>query len=160
MDTVLKNAPVIIEGKVIYVTPAYWNVQTKHSYGHEPYRSYIVKVYKVFKGDVNQQYIEIPIVGGQIGDMVVTVLDGPSMLPIGKIGLLFLTFPPDTDWSAQFYNSGDSLANHFIMEPYYRPYNYDAMWNEPKIYLYDIEKNFYQHIEAITGRKRTIISTP
>jgi hypothetical protein len=51
IDTVIKRCPVIIEGRIVYITPAYCNIETKSSFGHEPYRSFIIQVYKVFKGN-------------------------------------------------------------------------------------------------------------
>ena len=160
MDSVIKRSPIIIEGKVINVTPPYWNTQTKSSRMHEPFRSFIIQVYKVFKGKLKQKYVEIPIVGGEIGNTIVTVSDNTNMPDKGNAGIFYLEIPSDPNWSKQFYNSGDTLANHYILQPFYDPYNYDALWSRPQIYLQDKETNLYQHIEKLTGRKRKIISNP
>lgn len=160
MDTVIKRCPVIIEGKIVNVTRAYWNIQTRTSKMHEPFRSYIIQVYKVFKGDLNEKYVEVPIVGGQIDSIAVVVCDGISMPTNGATGIFYLRFPPDSDWSAQFYDSGDTLAKHHVMNVYWDPYNYDASWTKPQRLLENIERNLYRHIEQITGIKRRVISTP
>jgi hypothetical protein len=82
---------------------------------HMPLHSYIVKVYKVFKGNLKSRYIELPVVVGTIDGTVAMISDGVSMLNKGETGMFFLAPPPYKGWDRQFYNSGDKLAHHHIL---------------------------------------------
>ncbi len=149
IDTVIKRSPIIIEGKVISVPPAYWADRTI-------YTSYIIQVYKVFKGNLTTQYIEIPMVGGQVGNESVEIASCGTLSLAGKgqTAIFFLTTPNSLDTNAKkmFFNSGDTIAKHFIIHPYY-----DALdFNDYK----NIERDLYRHIEKLTGQKRKIISRP
>ncbi|NQY10722.1 MAG: hypothetical protein HRT71_14580 [Flavobacteriales bacterium] len=148
-DTVIKYSPIIIEGNVIDVTPAYWVDKTI-------YTSYIIQVYKVFKGNMTKKYIEIPMRGGQIGNQIIHNSSCGSLHLTGKgrTGIFFLSLPNklDTVLNKKFHNSGDSIAGHFIVHPNYDVLSYGGYGN--------VEKNIYQHIESLTGQKRKIISRP
>jgi hypothetical protein len=159
LDTVIKNCPVIVEGRVVAITPSYWNAQVEGSRMHSIFTSYIIKVYTVFKGDLMGKYLEVPIMGGVVDSFAMGVSDGVTMPSKDERGLFFLSVMKEAE-AKLFYNSGDTLTKHSIMDAYYDPINYDANYTRLPMYLQDKEKNLFQLIERITGVKRKDITYP
>ncbi len=149
IDTVIRHSPIIIEGKVVSVTPAYWASRMI-------YTSYIVQVYKLFKGNLTAKFVEIPMEGGTVGN---ESLDIPSCGTLGLLGreqtgIFFLNTPNplDTNTNKRFLSSGDTIAKNFIVHPYYDALGYGGYAN--------IERDLFKHIEQLTGQKRKTISRP
>ena len=154
-DEVIKKSPIIIEGKVISVPPAYWSSRMI-------YTSYIVQVYKLFKGNLQREFIEIPMEGGWVGDEGVDIPSCGTLGILGKgqTGIFFLSDPPNYDPGKTISPSGDTIAKNFVIHLYY-----DCMgsgkdpWSQATIPA-NIEHDWYQYIEKLTGQKRKIISRP
>jgi hypothetical protein len=144
IDSIIKKCPLIIEGKIISTTPAYKS-------GGMIYTSYIVQVYKVFRGSLTTKFIELPMEGGWVGNVGVSIPSCGTVSLVGA-GIFFLSNPADSVSKMKYLNSGDTIAKNFIVYPYYDGLGYDNFPN--------IERDLYQHIEKLTGLKRRIISHP
>lgn len=149
IDTIIKKCPLIVEGKVVSIPPAYWG-------GQMIYTSYVVQVYKIFKGDINTTFIEIPLEGGIVGNDILSIpsCGTLSLAGLGQTGIFFLNNPNISDSTAnkKFLSSGDTLAKNFIVRAFYDTWVYQNNANT--------EKDVYCHIEALTKIKRKIISRP
>lgn len=92
----------IVEGKVVSIPPAYWG-------GQMIYTSYVVQVYKIFKGGINTTFIEIPLEGGIVGNDILSIpsCGTLSLAGLGQTGIFFLNNP----------NISDSTANkNFLVQ--------------------------------------------
>ncbi len=76
----IEKSTTIIEGKVISQT-SYWDETKTHIY-----TSNLVDVYKLFKGDLNSNRVEIITIGGMIGDRIERVTNMLT-LNIGDTGI-------------------------------------------------------------------------
>lgn len=77
----LEESFIVVEAKVIG-KEAFWGQ-------HLIYTNNLIEIYKVFKGEINQEYLEIVTTGGEIGDMVIKAY--PSLeLEIGQTGIFML----------------------------------------------------------------------
>ncbi|MFT2010762.1 T9SS type A sorting domain-containing protein [Pontibacter sp. 13R65] len=79
-----KGASTIVEGEIVS-QQSFWDENQ-----HNIYTSNIIKVYKVFKGDVQEEQLELITEGGQIG-FKVHVFSAALKLKRGQQGLFFLT---------------------------------------------------------------------
>ena len=149
INTVIKHSPIIIEGKVVSIPPAYWADRMI-------YTSYIVQVYKIFNGELNADYIEIPMEGGSVGNVMVDIPSCGTLALAGRgqtaIFFLYIPNPEDSIANKKFRSSEDTLAKNFIVRPYYDCWGYGSATN--------IERDIYKHIETLTKTKRKIISRP
>jgi hypothetical protein len=145
------RSPVVIEGRYLYHTAAYMR-------GGMIYTSFIFEVNKVFKGTLNRRYIEIPIQGGTVGNTSVSIASCGNV-SIGS-GILFLSVPNQVPFETTPFNSGDTLAEHFIVDAYYDALLYDLEYISTPVYLENVEHNLYRKIESLTHIKRKIIQNP
>ena len=77
----LEESAVVVEGKVIE-KEAFWGK-------HLIYTKNLIEIYKVFKGETTQEYLEVVTTGGEIGDIVIMAY--PSLdLKIGQTGIFML----------------------------------------------------------------------
>ncbi len=156
LDSVIKIAPIIIEGKVIGRTAAYYGTGKKPYRKGEVYTSHIVEVLKIFKGKVKKEILEIPIWGGKIDDKEYSIACGSvSLLGQGQIGIFFLYTPADT-LSAEFENSPTFQAKHQLIFAFDDAVSLSGSYNESDL-IRNVERNLYQRIERICKTKRKII---
>jgi hypothetical protein len=94
--------------------------------------------------------------GGSVDNQMLSIAScGTLSLPgKGQTAIFFLNIPnsKDSTINNQFLNSGDTIANNYIVNPYYDSWGYQN--------ITDIERDVYKHIETITKLKRQIISRP
>jgi hypothetical protein len=81
----IAESDIIIEGKVISKT-SFWNEDKSRIY-----TSNIIELYKIFKGTINSEKIEMISEGGEVGDTWVTVTPGVD-LAIGATGIFLCNF--------------------------------------------------------------------
>lgn len=145
-EKAIKRSPVLIEGVVVDIPPSYFA-------NRNIYTSRIVKVLKVFKGELKAKYIEIPLEGGTVGNITSSIASCGTLHLPGKgaraIFCLNNTNPKDSTRNKKYKASGKNLANNFIVHPYYDAFAIDLKKN--------IEIEYYQKIEKLTGIKRKII---
>lgn len=79
----ITNSTNIIEGKVVSKT-SFWNAN--HTF---IFTSNKIKVYKIFKGGMTADYVEVLTQGGSIGNLTIEASDLLS-LQEGNIGVFFL----------------------------------------------------------------------
>jgi hypothetical protein len=147
-EKAVKKSPVLIEGVVVDIPPAYYA-------GRSIYTSRIVKVLKVFKGKIDKEYIEIPIRGGTVGDISLSISSCGTLHLPGKgrraIFCLKSSNLQDSTSNDKFKKSGSNLANNYIVHPYYDAFVIDIKKN--------VEIEYYQKIEKITKKPRRVIQS-
>jgi len=140
LDTRIDKSDVIIEGKVIS-SYSYWNDKRDFIY-----TSNIIEVYKIFKGTVTAENIEIITQGGEVGDTWINV--EPNLdIAVGEIGIFLCNNNKpgnQTDKINSF--SPNSLSLAFIR------YNLNELSASDIYTKYaDIKTNIYEHITIMTG---------
>jgi len=89
LQTSIREADVVIEGKVLSSRSS-WN--ENHTF---IYTTHQIEVYKILKGDVSTDVIELVTKGGQVGDDLIVVTHTLSPQPNEK-GVFFLKNLPDS----------------------------------------------------------------
>ena len=79
----IDNADAIVEGKILQ-TRAFWNKGRSMIY-----TSNVVRVYKIFKGSIQSDRIEIVTEGGRVGNDMLKVTPGVRLTE-GETGIFFL----------------------------------------------------------------------
>lgn len=150
MDSKIQNASLIVEGKVIsqecFAAPR----------GNMIYTSSKIELYKVFKGSVSKNYIEILTEGGSLGLQTVTVSD-LLKLRKGEIGTFFCyenkrgyRSPSTNDLLYSTWGSAQGFLK-------YNPVTLTA--NAPFARIANIENGIYRTLENKLGTSyRTIKS--
>lgn len=143
LDEKVQQSTLIVEGKVIEQTP-FWN--PTHTM---IFTSNKVEVYKVFKGSVSTQYIEILTQGGTLDNLV---MGATELLELerGHIGVFFcfpnsirLNSPVTNQPLFDVYSSGQGFFNYDLD-------NQSAA--APFVRYTNIENEMYSALQAKTGR--------
>ncbi len=141
------NSTNIVEGKVVSQT-SFWNAN--HTF---IFTSNKIKVYKIFKGGLTADYVEVLTQGGTIGDFTVEASDLLS-LQEGNIGVFFL-YP-------NVLNLKSPNTNELLMDVYSSSqgcfvYNYNnSKALAPFVTYHDITGNLYSELIIKTGNSLII----
>ena len=151
-----KNAPIIIEGRVLPGTAKKFGKEFHEIYGetNERYYSYVIDVHKVFKGDIEAERIEV--VRHNVG---VRFKKGTGF---GDAIGIFLLYPYDSEEVTPHINIPKHLKFIYKSPVYCNFVNYNegvfyAKYPTPKsIYGFesykDIRKVIYEPLEKMTGK--------
>ncbi len=138
----INNSTNIIEGKVVSKT-CFWNAN--HTF---IFTSNKIKVYKIFKGGITSEFIEVLTQGGNIGDLTIEASDLLS-LQEGNIGVFFL-YP-------NVLNLKSPSTNEVLMDVYSSSqgcfvYNYNnSKAIAPFVTYNDIVGSLYSELTIKTG---------
>ncbi len=143
----ITNSTNIIEGKVVSKT-SFWNAN--HTF---IFTSNKIKVYKIFKGGMTADYVEVLTQGGSIGNLTIEASDLLS-LQEGNIGVFFL-YP-------NVLNLKSPITNEVLMDVYSSSqgcfvYNYNnTKALAPFVTYNDILGSLYSELTIKTGNAITI----
>jgi hypothetical protein len=146
----IANSTNIIEGKVVSQT-CFWNAN--HTF---IFTANKIKVYKIFKGGITSDFVEVLTQGGTIGDLTIEASDLLS-LQQGNIGVFFL-YP-------NVLNLKSPSTNEILMDVYSSSqgcfvYNYNnTKALAPFVTYNDIAGNLYSELSIKTGNS-IIIKDP
>ncbi len=143
-----QNSTLIIEGKVVEQT-SFWNPQHTMIF-----TSNKIKVYKVFKGEVSNEFIEVMTQGGSVGDISV---HASELLELNKdeIGVFFC-FPSQANLRSP--NTGNQLFDVYASSQGF--FKYDLYKNEvgdPFNTFSDITDQFYSFVSTLTRKDFTTV---
>lgn len=143
LDEKVQQSTVIVEGKVIKQTP-FWNPQHTMIF-----TSNKIEIYKVFKGNVTPEYIEVMTQGGAIDNLAMGATDLLE-LEAGHVGVFFcypnsinLVSPVTNNRLFDVYSSSQGFFNYDLQ-------NQKA--NAPFVRYSNIENEMYSALQAKTGR--------
>ena len=138
----VSNSTVIVEGKVISKT-SFWNAT--HTF---IFTSNKVKIYKIFKGGMTTDYIEVLTQGGTIGNETHQASDLLS-LDAGNIGVFFL-YPNVLKLKSP--NTGEVLMDVYSSGQGCFVYNYNnTKALAPFVTYNDISSTLYNELQIKTG---------
>jgi len=151
----VKSSPIVIEGMVI-----------ENGRGYYPksrgiWTSQLVEVTRIFKGEIEQEVIEVIVHGGELGGVALSMSHGQlSLPPKGTSAVFFLRSP----WETKDLLDGqmiDSLSPYPVYyEHYYDPLSLYPNSSDYYSFHRNIEKNTYQAIEKAAGQPRKNIRLP
>ncbi|MBS4043092.1 MAG: T9SS type A sorting domain-containing protein [Chitinophagaceae bacterium] len=137
----------IVEGKVVSQT-CFWNAN--HTF---IFTSNKIKVYKIFKGGITADYIEVLTQGGTIGDLTIEASDLLS-LQIGNIGVFFL-YPNVLNLKSPI--TGEVLMDVYSSSQGCFVYNYNnSKALAPFVTYNDITGRLYSELSIKTGNAMII----
>ena len=133
----------IVEGKVVDQT-CFWNAN--HTF---IFTSNKIKIYKIFKGGMTEDFIEVLTQGGTIGDLTIEASDLLS-LQVGNIGVFFL-YPNVLNIKSP--NSGKVLMDVYSSSQGCFVYNYNnSKALAPFVTYNDITGSLYPELAIKTGQ--------
>jgi hypothetical protein len=151
LDEKIEKSDVIIEGQVIN-TRGFENDEKTSIY-----TSATIRISKIFKGAIVDSTIEIVFEGGKLGDKR-QILTHAFYIDKGRDGIFFLKA---NNSSAVLGDKANSyilpMGTSSYIEYHHDPVNHPA--TSPGTSYDDIEKDLFQHIEAITKLPRIIIGS-
>ena len=141
-----RYSSLIVEGEVVEKT-SYWNVAHTMIY-----TSNKIKVYKVFKGNVLSDYIEVVTTGGAVEDDAIVVSD---LLELGlhEIGIFFC-YPNNQNLQSV---SGDALYDVYASSQGFIKYNVEGnKAADPFNRFSSITQVLYPLVEGLSGKRLQI----
>ncbi|WP_187262160.1 IPT/TIG domain-containing protein [Pontibacter beigongshangensis] len=144
----IKGASTIVEGEIVS-QQSFWDTEK-----HNIYTSNIIKVYKVFKGDVQEEQIELITEGGQVG-LKIHVFSAALKLRRGQQGLFFLT------GEQQLRNTPGTkrlTARAFGSQQGFVQYNLEQGTAKDVFYRYNSAQELYKTITTTTGTNFRVLT--
>lgn len=138
LEKKVQTADLIVEANLLRKTDGYF------AQGNI-YTSYILQVDRILKGNLQRDTLELPLLGGAVGDQISFTSHGPH---IPNRGLFFLRQHPD----GSSFRSADSSFNFPIVQLTSHCLNYDAeIHTLPPFWARNLHSYLYPSIERIVG---------
>lgn len=141
----ISSSVLVIEGEVIEKF-SFWGEERRNIF-----TSNLIRVTKIFKGELTGTNIEIITEGGQIGDTEMS-LTNTLHLETGDAGVLFCERTP-IDYSGRSVNSGVRMQVYASLQGFLR-YNREEQtaW-EPFRIFHDIETEVHPFVQELAGKQ-------